>query len=508
MQKHSVWLVSLMLTVAIFLTCFPMSVFAEKRSWDTVQSEIGKNAYGSEYLENYGMSRESLVNWLSSHEHDNYYLGTRYVSGDFQSPNGDTSYNGMTGLNCAGFVAHACRKAGLNGTAMMDFMRRGNIFYWNSGRYYDAMAGASNWYALLQNSNLRAYVYSDLNSMLYSGHLEKGDLVLGFTNFPDSLSGGEDNHLMIYWGNSLGENKAWQSTYANVIAPMSDLSHRNYIIIKTSPEKSLTISKTNLNMTIGSTAMLSAKVTPSSLSVKWSSSNTNVVKVGSSGQLTAVGTGSATVTVKSSDGSMSQKCSVTVGTPKMSSFNAMSRGCDIIKLYWSPNSAASGYKIYRATSKNGTYSLRKTIKNNSTNCFYDTHLAFNKTYYYKIVPYTNYKNKTYTGSASAIRSARTTMWKPSAHVTVSGGRLKLTWNKVDGATRYEVWCSGYSSTSGFTLARTVKNPIYTRGNLKTSGSYFYKVRGYTVKNGKKIYGSFSNVYEINIDNPTIDSYYA
>ena len=103
MQKYTVRILSLFLVVVTVVSCLPLSASAT-RNWDTVQSEIGKNAYGSEYLENYGMSRESLVNWLSAHENDNYYLGTRYVSGDFQSPNGDTSYNGMTGLNCAGFA--------------------------------------------------------------------------------------------------------------------------------------------------------------------------------------------------------------------------------------------------------------------------------------------------------------------------------------------------------------------------------------------------------------------
>lgn len=507
MQKYCLRILSLFLVVVTVVSCLPLSASA-KRSWDTVQSEIGKNAYGSEYLENYGMSRESLVNWLSSHEHDNYYLGTRYISGDFQSPNGDTSYNGMAGLNCSGFVAHACRMAGLNETAMMEYMRKGDIYYWGSGRYYDAMAGASNWYLLLQYSNLRAYVYSDLNSMLYSGHLEKGDLILGFTDKPSSLPYGQDNHLMIYWGDYVGDNKAWQSTHANVIEPINNLSYRNYIIIKTSPEKSLTISKSNLSLSIGSSSSISAKVTPSSLSVKWSSSNTNVVKVSSGGQLTTVGIGKATITAKSSDGSMSAKCEVIVGNPQVKSFSAMSRGCNSIKVYWSTNSACTGYKIYRSTSKNGTYSLRKTIKKNTTSCYYDTYLSFNKTYYYKVVPYTVYKNKTYSGNSSTIRSARTTMWKPSAHVTVSGGILKFTWNKVERAKYYEVWCSGYSSVSGFKLVKTTKSPVFKRGNLKKSGAYYYKIRAYTVQNGKKIYGSFSNVYTIDMSNPSIDNYYA
>ena len=47
-------------------------------------------------------------------------------------------------------------------------------------------------------------------------------------------------------------------------------------------------------------------------SLTWSSSNTSVATVNSSGTVTGVGEGSATITVTSSDGKYSAKCSVTV----------------------------------------------------------------------------------------------------------------------------------------------------------------------------------------------------
>lgn len=48
-----------------------------------VESDLGG---GSHYLTGYGVTRQAIVDELSAHEHDSYYLGTRYAGGDVQSP--------------------------------------------------------------------------------------------------------------------------------------------------------------------------------------------------------------------------------------------------------------------------------------------------------------------------------------------------------------------------------------------------------------------------------------
>lgn len=508
MKKRCFRFLSLMLCVITIVSCLPISASAT-RAWDTIQSEIGKNAYGTKYLEDYGMSRKNIVNWLSSHENDNYYLGTVYVGGDFQSPNGDTSYNGTVGLNCAGFVAHACRKAGLNCSAIMNIMRQGDIAYWGSGRQYDALAGASNWYVLLQKSDIRAYVYYDVNSMLYGGHLEKGDIILSFADLPYGLGSGEDNHLMIYWGDYVGDNRCWQSSHANVIEPCAQLSYRRYIVIKASPEESMTLSKSSCKITIGSSYKLTATVTPSKLAsnLKWSSSNTSVVKVNSKGQLSAVGKGTATITCKTSDGSLSKTCKVTVGGPKQVSFSAQSMDYNTIKLTWQTSSAVSGYRIYRATSSKGNYTLYKTYANKDRNYFYDKNLNFNKTYYYKVVPYLVYKNKIYEADMPDGQSCKTAIKKPSAKMTYTNGKLTLSWNAVTKAQYYEVWRSKYSSTKGYVLERTTTTPYFRRGNLDANTKYYYKIRAYKYVRGVKTYSSFSKVYELDTSNSKIEAYF-
>ena len=49
-----------------------------------VQSDLGS---GTNYLTSYGVTRKAIVDELSAHEHDSYYLGTQYAGGDVQSPN-------------------------------------------------------------------------------------------------------------------------------------------------------------------------------------------------------------------------------------------------------------------------------------------------------------------------------------------------------------------------------------------------------------------------------------
>ena len=71
-----------------------------------------------------------------------------------------------------------------------------------------------------------------------------------------------------------------------------------------------------------------------------------------------------------------------------------------IKVYWNASSWASGYKIYRATSKSGKFSLVKTIENSETSSWTDKDVKNNKTYYYKTVRYVIKEKTTYSSPKS------------------------------------------------------------------------------------------------------------
>ena len=69
------------------------------------------------------------------------------------------------------------------------------------------------------------------------------------------------------------------------------------------------------------------------------------------------------------------------------------------KVSWNKVTGAVSYKVYRATSKNGTYSLVKTTTSRS---YKDTSAKSGKTYYYKVVAVckTSAGNSAYSGIVS------------------------------------------------------------------------------------------------------------
>ena len=77
----------------------------------------------------------------------------------------------------------------------------------------------------------------------------------------------------------------------------------------------VSLSETSLSLLVGETYGLTATVVPSDVtdrSVTWTSSNSSVAAVNSTGQVTAKSQGTATITVKTVDGSKTATCTVTV----------------------------------------------------------------------------------------------------------------------------------------------------------------------------------------------------
>ena len=81
------------------------------------------------------------------------------------------------------------------------------------------------------------------------------------------------------------------------------------------PVTGVTLSQTELSLTEGGTAQLTATVLPETATnrnVTWSSNAPGVATVNSSGKVTAVSAGTATITVTTADGSFTATCTVTV----------------------------------------------------------------------------------------------------------------------------------------------------------------------------------------------------
>ena len=76
-----------------------------------------------------------------------------------------------------------------------------------------------------------------------------------------------------------------------------------------------------------------------------------------------------------------------------------------ITVSWKKVTKASGYQIYRSTSKTGTYKKIKTIGSGSTISYTNSGLSKGKKYYYKVRSYSKVNGKTVYSPFSSIKYA-------------------------------------------------------------------------------------------------------
>jgi len=176
------------------------------------------------------------------------------------------------------------------------------------------------------------------------------------------------------------------------------------------------------------------------------------------------------------------------------SVSAASKGYKSIKISWSKGENASGYQIYRATSKTGTYKKIKTISSGSTLSYVNTKLKTGKRYYYKVK---TVGEKGLTSSFSAAKSSIAKLGRTSGlKVRKSGSNIVVKWSKVSKADGYQVYRATKKSGK-YTRLKTLKGTRYTSVN-PGSRTYYYKVRAYINAGSKKVYGNFSTVKRIKL----------
>ncbi len=265
-------ILAMLLAVVLMFSSLPFSVSADEITisgssgdvpvlyaqdpFNTVKSEVEG---GTNYMTSVGVTREAIVRELESHEDDDFYLGTKYVGGDAQSPNGDTSYNsGAVGMNCAGFISYVLRKAGLDAETTMEIMHRTPVNQYGSGLPYDWLAGASNYKNLIENGNISAYAFRTKQELLSSGLAEKGDIILmWWSNSPGA--DGADNHIGFFWGEASDDDVMWHSgtepSSGNQISEITPKTPGSfYILIKIEPlqpkDYQVTLTKTSADVSI------------------------------------------------------------------------------------------------------------------------------------------------------------------------------------------------------------------------------------------------------------------
>ena len=187
--------------------------------------------------------------------------------------------------------------------------------------------------------------------------------------------------------------------------------------------------------------------------------------------------------------------------PSVPTVKIKSAGNESLKITWkkvkaSKSSYVKGYAVYRSTSENGKYRKIKTINKGTTTSYVDKGLVTGNTYYYKVRTFCTSGGKTIYSDYSEPASMQVLPGKPSIQVVAANyNTITITWKKVDGCSGYIVYRATekdgkYKKVKTCTSANTLS---YKNSKLETGKTYYYKVRAYVNKNGKKLYGDYSEI---------------
>ena len=171
-------------------------------------------------------------------------------------------------------------------------------------------------------------------------------------------------------------------------------------------------------------------------------------------------------------------------------------------LTWKAVSGAAKYEVYRARSKDGTYTKYSTVTGTAyTNTSY---IEDGNTYYYKV------RALDANGTAGAWSSVVSVTYKqilPAPTVTGGNdaqGRPNLTWKAISGAAKYEVY-RARSRSGDYIKYSTVTGTSYTNTSyIENGNTYYYKVRALNANGTAGAWSSVVSVtYKQTLSAPTV-----
>jgi len=173
--------------------------------------------------------------------------------------------------------------------------------------------------------------------------------------------------------------------------------------------------------------------------------------------------------------------------PNVTATNVASSGK--IKLSWKKIEGAVKYEVWRATSQNGKYTkLGSTTKLSYTN----TSAKAGTKYYYKVKAI---HEKSGANSAfSQVDSRMCDLARPVISLKLnSSGKPKITWEKVSGAVKYEIYRGAYKDGT-YEKIKTTTSLSFTDTNAYKGNSYYYKVKAiHSNTNANSVFSVAKNI---------------
>lgn len=164
---------------------------------------------------------------------------------------------------------------------------------------------------------------------------------------------------------------------------------------------------------------------------------------------------------------------------------------DTCKLYWARVPEATGYYIYSVKNKGKVSRIGKT----TGRTFIVKKMKVGKEYRFQVVPYREVKGKVYLNQETPKTISVTTGMKIPERPTdfsvvpASAKSLKLSWQKADDATGYEIVT--FDKDGEPMLVKKTSRTSVTISGLKTNKEYSYAVRSYRKVNGWFTYSKYT-----------------
>ena len=147
-----------------------------------------------------------------------------------------------------------------------------------------------------------------------------------------------------------------------------------------------------------------------------------------------------------------------------------------INVKWAKVSGASGYTVFRSTSKTGRYVAVANLNGANASSYRDTSVSGGKTYFYKIRA--NGTASVYHSAQSAAASAATRFRATTVSATGYLKNITLKWNAVSGSKGYTIFRST-SANGKYVAIKTITRAAvttYKDTTIESGNTYYYKVR--------------------------------
>ena len=164
---------------------------------------------------------------------------------------------------------------------------------------------------------------------------------------------------------------------------------------------------------------------------------------------------------------------------------------------WNKLSGSHGYIIFRSDSQNGRYI--KVGETTSTS-YIDKNLRTGKTYYYKVRAYRIVSKKRVYGLCTEAFGIKPMLGRPMVKINQYGSYIRINITKVKDASGYEIYKSNQQNGKYSRVGYTNKL-VYNDSKIVYEATYYYKIRAYSIKNGKRIYSDYTNPICVNTKVP-------